>query len=249
MLRERHEKAQIFWTKKSRVLLLNFNSNNIFYFRAIWYSDSGAQCQNNDTSTLYEARRRAARIYAVNRLAPRHAHTHAHVLLPSSLSFLGPCLGNFAAYDSRDRLHSVFSVNDWARGPIPRKDSEEERERERDDAEVKKKEGGNGGRRRTQHHFEHGASRSLASLGTETGIGIPEDSSARSRFLDRYRFFLFYTTFLPIGSLLFRRKSNFCDRGLLREDFSIPYHCIRPIPKYDSDRRRMTRSEKDILSW
>lgn len=58
-----------------------------------------------------------------------HTHTRAHVLLPSSLSFLGPCLGNFAAYDSRDRLHSVFSVNDWARGPIPRKDSEEERER------------------------------------------------------------------------------------------------------------------------
>lgn len=67
---------------------------------------------------------------------------------------------------------------------------------------------------------------SLASL--ETGIGIPEDSSTRSRFLDRCFFLLLYHAFAD-SLLLFRRKSNFC------EDFSIPYH-IRII-SYDAPTR------------
>lgn len=160
-----------------------------------------------------------------------HTHTRTYSYLPPSLS-LGPASGTLLPTTHVTVCILCFL---WMTGLADQSRGKTARKRKRDDAEVKKKEGGNGGRRRTQHHFEHGASRSLASLGTETGIGIPEDSSARSRFLDRYRFFLFYTTFLPIGSLLFRRKSNFCDRGLLREDFSIPYHCIRPISKYDSD--------------
>jgi len=88
-----------------------------------------------------------------------------------------------------------------------------------------------------QHHFEHGAARSLASLGTEIGIGIPEDSSVRSRFLDRYRFFLF----LHHASVSLLAQIEFLRSRPTAREF-LDYHCVRSLPKYDIS----TRLERDI---
>jgi len=75
------------------------------------------------------------------------ARTHARTRVPLlPLASLCPSLSHFGAYDSRDRLHSVFSVNDWARGPIRWKRGERaraserarEREREREGVERKR---------------------------------------------------------------------------------------------------------------
>jgi len=93
-----------------------------------------------------------------------HARTPAFLSLSFSLSLsflslsfsLDPSSGNFAAYDSRDPLHSVFSVNDCAYGPIPRKDSEKEREMMQEQRRKKERKGGGAG---SEHHFEHGAVR------------------------------------------------------------------------------------------
>lgn len=112
----------------------------------------------------------------------RTTHTGARAHLcspPPSLRALPR--RHFGAYDLRDRLHSVFSVNDWARDLGERRTeivvagkrvgenkNESERERER----------GGGRRANTASFWTSGCTRSLASLGTKTGIGILESTFA-----------------------------------------------------------------------
>lgn len=117
----------------------------------------------------------------------------------------------------------MFSVNDWARGPIRWK---QRRERERE-------------RMLTQHRFKH-RTRSLASFGTKPGIGIldrPARPLSLSRLFDRYLSFLvfslvfFLTKFLPIVCSLIVRIFN--DRYPLRRfsDLLSTIHRTRSIPQ------------------
>lgn len=93
----------------------------------------------------------------MNRLAPQHTYTHTYILTFLSLILQALPPRHFGAYDSRDRLHSVFSVNDWARGPIRRRDGE----RKSEDNGVEGRGGSlrGGGGEQTQHRFKHGAER------------------------------------------------------------------------------------------
>jgi len=113
-----------------------------------------------------------------------HTHTHTHAraraYTPPSFS-LGPSSGTLLPTTHVTVCILCFL---WMTGLADQ--SRGKSEEGRDGAGATKKQGAKMRRRWMQHHFEHGAARSLASLGTEIGIGIPEDSS-----LDRYRFFLF----------------------------------------------------------
>lgn len=72
-----------------------------------------------------------------------------------------------------------------------------------------------------QHHFEHGAARVPWPLsGPKPGLEFPRIALRRSRFLDRYRLFLFYTTLLPIA-----RFSSGANRI-----FAIAAYCERIFP-------------------
>lgn len=92
----------------------------------------------------------------MNRLAPQHTYTHTYILTFLSLILQALPPRHFGAYDSRDRLHSVFSVNDWARGPIRRRDGERKSE---DNGEEGRGSLRGGGGEQTQHRFKHEAER------------------------------------------------------------------------------------------